>query len=122
MYRENHDWTFQMEDMIGRRVLSISKSFDAIHLELENYTCVFEHIQDCCESVTLEDSEYYQEDFQDAIIHGVEWATKDDPDAGEEGMWSFLKIRTSKGYGWFRWYGTSNGYYSIAVNFRAYKK
>lgn len=122
MYRENHDWNFQMEDMIGRRVLSISKSFDAIHLELENHTCVFEHIQDCCENVTLEDSEYYEEDFQDAVIHDVEWATKHDPDAGEEGMWSFLKIRTSKGYAWFRWYGSSNGWYSVEVHFRAYKK
>ena len=122
MYRENHDWGFHMEDLIGKRILSISKSFDSIYLELENYTCVFEHLQDCCESVNLEDWEYYEEDFQNAVIHDIEQASNDDPDACESGTWTFLKIRTSKGYGWFRWYGTSNGYYSEGVDFRAYKK
>lgn len=122
MYYEDADHKFSMDSMIGQKVLSISKSFDALHLELENHRCVFEHIQDCCESVTLEDWEYYEEDFQNAVIHDIEWVSNDDPDACESGTWTFLKIRTSKGYAWFRWYGTSNGYYSEGVDFRAYKK
>lgn len=80
------------------------------------------HAQDCCEHVSIEDSEV------DNIVGGychfagfVEGetpvvTTNDDYYHEESQTWSFLKIETSKGSIWQRWLGESNGYYSESVD------
>jgi hypothetical protein len=76
------------------------------------------HQQSCCESVSIEDA-----DLDDVVggvvlfagfVEGV--APTVDDEYAESYTWSFLKIDTSKGSIWQRWYGSSNGYYSESVD------
>lgn len=75
------------------------------------------HEQDCCESVYLAE---VVGDLQDLI--GSEILRADEEVSEKEGeyssheTWSFYKLATRKGYVDFRWYGTSNGYYSESVS------
>jgi len=103
------------------------------------------HEQDCCECVTVED---ICGDFSDLlntpIIQASEetnddnWCTWDNTDDATnmrilakvvlspedevdyEGstMWTFYRLRTIKGTVTIRWYGSSNGWYSVSVYFR----
>ncbi len=47
----------------------------------------------------------------------AEESTEDDPENSERGMWTFYKLASRKGYVDLRWYGSSNGYYSVDVGF-----
>lgn len=75
------------------------------------------HEQDCCESVYLAE---VVGDLRDLI--GLEILRADEETSAKEGeygnheTWSFYKLATRKGYVDFRWYGTSNGYYSESVS------
>lgn len=77
------------------------------------------HDQDCCESVYLEDFCGDIDDLCDADIHEFRVDTSDNVDHkdDDECQWTFYNIRTSKGYVTLRWYGSSNGYYSVDVDF-----
>jgi RNA-splicing ligase RtcB len=86
------------------------------------------HIQDCCESVSIED---VCGDVDDLIgseillaeaVESDEWP--DDVDASSDEYrwvssytWTFYKLATRKGFVDIRWYGESNGYYSESVDF-----
>lgn len=77
------------------------------------------HDQDCCESVGLEDVPTQEQ--LDAICGSpvvvAEGRSEDDPNAYEDGGWTFYVIRTNKATLDIRWYGESNGYYSIEAGF-----
>lgn len=81
------------------------------------------HLQDCCESVTLES---IRGQLAAVIGHPVEVAeeTSNSQDATPEGeetesyTWTYYYIRTAGGSLVIRWYGTSNGYYSESVDCR----
>lgn len=89
------------------------------------------HLQDCCEGVFLED---VCGDLADLIGHPIltaEEVTSDvnPPDAKPDTieyqecfMWTFYKFATIKGNVTLRWYGDSNGYYSVAVSFEEIKQ
>jgi hypothetical protein len=79
-----------------------------------------EHSQDCCESVYIENIDGDLDDLIGNPILHAEASTKDDPEAGEVGMWTFYKIATVKGWVDIRWYGSSNGYYGIGVDLDEY--
>ena len=79
------------------------------------------HIQECCESVTIED---ICGDIDDLINSPILMAeertnpTEDHPNESNhehEKKWTFYKLATIKGTVTIRWYGESNGYYSISV-------
>lgn len=91
------------------------------------------HSQDCCESVTIDDINGDVNDLIGSpILLAEETASSElSPEqqaekakAEEEGRyyydesftWTFYKLATVKGYVDFRWYGSSNGYYSESVD------
>lgn len=93
------------------------------------------HLQDCCESVWLEEVIGDLDDLIGSPIIEAEEAVsrKEDPpnrympdpedewDYGPESYtWTFYKLGTAKGHVTLRWYGTSNGYYGESVDI--YKK
>lgn len=80
------------------------------------------HYQDCCECVSIESIVGDLSDLVGAPITLCEEATQDDPDASECGMWTFYKFATVKGYVDVRWYGSSNGYYSVGVSLHTSKE
>jgi len=93
------------------------------------------HAQDCCECVSIED---VCGDLQDLVGHPLVqaesvtsttendipdeervWLTLKDElnnDFDEDQLWTFYKFATIKGSVNIRWYGTSNGYYSVHVS------
>ena len=82
------------------------------------------HSQDCCERVSIEDVCGDVNDLLNSPILLAEKETSDeDPvDVNKEYhddlyCWTFYKLSTFKGDVTIRWYGESNGYYSVSVNF-----
>ena len=84
------------------------------------------HSQDCCESVKVED---ICGDLADLVGSPVVSAEEtSNSDSWPEGVakptyeddsytWTFYRIATAKGLVVIGWYGSSNGYYSEAVEF-----
>ncbi len=83
------------------------------------------HSQDCCERVSIEDVCGDVNDLLNSPILLAEEATsEEDPvDVNKEYhddlyCWTFYKLSTFKGDVTIRWYGESNGYYSVGVDFK----
>ena len=79
------------------------------------------HEQDCCEHVYVEDIVGDLDDLIDTPIIGAREDTNRNnllPDSDSSHTWTFYTISSLKGIVTIRWYGTSNGYYSEAVNFK----
>jgi len=84
------------------------------------------HMQDCCESVTIDD---IIGDLQDLvgskILKAEERISEERPNgielndvyADDSETWTFYHFATMKGRVDIRWFGTSNGYYSESVDF-----
>lgn len=81
----------------------------------------FYHSQDCCEDVFIEDIDSPLTVFSNAEILEAEESSKESP-KNPDAAWTFYKFRTSKGWVTIRWWGESNGYYSISVNLAKIKE
>ena len=86
------------------------------------------HSQDCCEIVSIEDVCGDVNDLLNSPILLAEEITSDeDPiEVNKEYhdalyCWTFYKLSTFKGDITIRWYGESNGYYSVGVDFNEIK-
>lgn len=105
------------EDLKGKVLTSCVNNGDEIVFTVsDDEVYKLYHSQDCCESVYVESIVGNLEDLVGTEILMAEEASEDDPEA-ECGAWTFYKLATIKGYVDIRWYGRSNGYYSIGVNF-----
>ena len=76
------------------------------------------HNQDCCECVSIEEVHGDLNDLVGTPILTAEVRSKDDVYQLGDGIgaWTFYEFRTIKGSVTIRWYGTSNGYYSVGVS------
>lgn len=77
------------------------------------------HDQDCCESVVLQEVIGDIHHLINSTILRAErrWNEARDRDECESETWTFYEFATLQGAVTFRWYGSSNGYYSEDVSF-----
>ena len=87
------------------------------------------HVQDCCESVLVEDVVGYPSDLADATVIDARHEVGEADPAGyvpdgyrDSYTWTFYVIQTNKGAVTIRWLGESNGYYSEGVDFECTRK
>lgn len=116
--------TSDFNKLINKTILNISINEDKteVIIETENEFFKLFHNRDCCESVWLED---ITEDYENILINQkilvAEEITNRDIDEdkkfgnNDSETWTFYKLATQKGYVDMRWVGSSNGYYSEAV-------
>lgn len=75
------------------------------------------HQTDCSETVFLEEVIGDLDNLLNIPITMAEEVKQDlDDYADAEIMWTFYKLATVKGYVTLRWYGDSNGFYSVSVS------
>jgi hypothetical protein len=113
-------------DLVGKTITLVD-GFD-INSEQIVITCsdgsryIMYHAQSCCECVSIEDIVGDVGDIIGTPILRAECRTQDyAPDGAEynddENLWTFYELATIKGSVTIRWYGSSNGYYSVDVTF-----
>jgi hypothetical protein len=82
------------------------------------------HPQDCSEQVCLEEVVGDLTDLLNSpILFAEESSNEGEYEASSDiYKWTFYKLSTNKGSVTLRWYGTSNGYYSVDVLFTHYRR
>ena len=121
----NMNIKLELNVLVNKTIKSIEgvekDSDEVIIRTTDGKSYMFNHEQDCCESVFLEDFEGEPEDLIGAFITSAEEVTGEVSDEMEDEcecpQWTFYKIETNKGGLWMRWLGDSNGYYSTSVDF-----
>ncbi len=115
----------QFGDIKGMTLTSIKgmkKDSDLIELTTDTgRTFQIYHMQDCCETVYVEDVIGDVKDLiGEPLVMAKEVSNMDLKPLDEHDLdylWTFYQLATIKGYVTIRWYGTSNGYYSMSVDF-----
>lgn len=112
-----------VEDLVGL-TLTRAENIEGQELVFETTdgrVFKFHHDQDCCESVGIESIVGDLSDLVGEPLLRSEVVSSDGvpglSEYDESFTWTFYKFATRKGYVDVRWYGTSNGYYSEAVDF-----
>ena len=119
---EREDTDCQFSDLSGQTIVNIQgdKGDEFAVLTLaDGRQMGMAHIQDCCESVTLES---IRGDIEMVVGHEIEYAAETSGSAepalsflDDSHTWTYYYIRTEGGSIVIRWYGTSNRYYSENV-------
>ena len=114
----------KLEFLKGVTLISIegaSEGSDRVTMRSEcGKTYAMYHIEDCCESVEIQDIAGDIEDLLNTpILEAYEESNSDNrPDnADDSWTWTFYRLTTIHGTVVFRWLGESNGYYSESVEF-----
>jgi hypothetical protein len=127
---------FTLEDMRGKTFTKVYVKEDsdgdgtALIFENDEFKFTFEHEQDCCEGVYIEDIVGDLNDLVGKpldIVEEVEHVSDFNPPgvepvSGDSFTWTFYKFATIKGWVDVRWLGESNGYYSESVDFKGERK
>ena len=109
------------EDLQGRTLSKVLKLDDyelRFHLTEDHYVRMY-HMQDCCESVYIEDIVGDLDDLVGTPLLLVEEVSNyegESKEYSESETWTYYRFRTIKGSVDIRWYGESNGYYSESVD------
>lgn len=109
--------------IVGKTIASvIADSEQVIFVFTDGMTGKLYHSQDCCESVSLIDGENELQDLVGSpILKAEETSNSDDPAPDQWGddcqLWTFYRISTLHASANLRWFGSSNGYYSVSVDF-----
>lgn len=109
--------------LVGKTLAEVTRGDDEIIFRTAEETFRMCHTQDCCEHVYIEDICGDLNDLVGTPILQAEESTSDtDPTPenrtlDDEQQWTFYKIATIKGSVTIRWCGSSNGYYSVSVDF-----
>jgi len=114
-----------ISELVGKTIKRVDKhpstviNYDETLLDIyvDDRVFSFHHGQDCCESVSLEDSDGIEEMVGGVILTAEETSgeTKE-TEYGDVEEWTFYRIGTDKGMAVIRFHGSSNGYYSTSVN------
>lgn len=133
-FNEGYNDYINISDMIGKSVQSVEVEDDKKRITFycfdeNNNEIRYEmyHDQDCCENVYLEDIVGDLDDlYVGKIIKAEETTNRNDPPPAEGSddsyTWTYYNLATIEGYIQFRWFGTSNGYYSESVSLYKYKE
>ena len=122
----------KFEDLLGMVLVNVENvdNEELIFTLNTGEKCKLWHMQDCCENVLIEDICGDLKDLIGSPILMAEEVIQDDENP--EGVappnwqddsyrWTFYKLATINGYVTIRWYGESNGYYSVNVDFSVIK-
>lgn len=116
-----------IEELKGKTLKSVEVNEDnteIVFTTTEDERYLMYHIQDCCESVYIED---IVGEWEDLIGHELlqveESVNVGDRSAfdTETWTWTFYRLTSARGQVVLRWCGTSNGFYSESVDFRKYE-
>ena len=115
----------EFKDLLGKTLTEIDidryNGNDTITFRCNDETAYqLYHLQDCCESVTIDDIVGDLEDLIGNPITLAEESISNDLESygTESYTWTFYRLATVKGYVDIKWFGESNGYYSESVDFR----
>ena len=114
----------EISDLIGKTLTAITvHDNEEIRFQCADGTeYQMYHDQGCCEHVSIDDidGDIQRLVGQEVIIADERWSCENPPngyDAGDSFTWTFYTLRTNLDSVTIRWFGTSSGYYSEAVDF-----
>lgn len=118
------DMVTSIEEILGKTWVDVFTTEDVGDSILvfmgDREAIVFRHVQECCESVDIEDIDGVLSDLAgspitlaEEVVHEPEEVKRLIGDDSE--TWTFYKFATIAGHATVRWVGSSNGYYSETV-------
>lgn len=109
-----------IQELVGKIFTKVEGEVggDSLVFSNDHEKYVFNHWQNCCESVRIEDIVGELSDLVGSPIILAEESTNHDnpPENADSFTWTFYKFATIRGYVDVRWLGESNGYYSESVD------
>lgn len=111
-----------LDEMLGKTTTSITTDSrtEIVFVFDDGTRYRMEHIQNCCETVEIDDVIGNLDDLVGSPLLMAEESASGNPPGEERELtgenssftWSFYRFATVKGYVTIRWYGESNGCYS----------